>query len=495
MSGQRPGKILFGAVLLMVCLTSAIAAAGEMRFQTSGKVARYFEKAKQNEATLIAFLHKMPKGGDLHTHPSGAIAAESLIEIAIDQGFHFDRDNRKFTRELPAGRHFTPEEMTATFWNTAEIIEAISTRNYEVGNESGHDRFFRTFYHFDELLPDDLPTFREVFWRAVNQGVTLLELMTTPGDGPEWAAEVERIRREVLEEFRQKGQTRELEVRISYPLYRGYDNIEAFKEEVDKAFKATAANPELVTSVTILAPEDEWYSQFFFKQQMRLIDEAVRMGLEAHRRDPMNNPPPPQFNLHAGELTTEYARYESMLDRISHTIQYGHARRIGHGTSIMWEDDVYGLLKLMRDQGVAVEICPSSSETILKVSGGDRHPFRLYWEAGVPVVLATDDEGVSRTNLTLEYAKAARWFGLSYGEIKWLAFNSIEYSFLPGESYFLKGNYNSPRPKADALTATSRKAFLQRLLLNEFAEFERKMEAVVNESGWGEAKPAAKRRP
>jgi adenosine deaminase len=487
-------KKLAFAGLIFICVTALIivvyqkpwgnGAHQEMRFQTSAKVARYFETAKQNEASLAAFLHKMPKGGDLHTHLSGAVMAESIVKNAIEHGIYFDRDNRSFSRTRPAGRHFTPSELTETFWNTAEVIEAVSMRNYELSGESGHERFFRTFYRFDEALPGDMSILREIFWRAVNQNIIHLELMTTPGDNPEWSAEFEKIRLDVLEEFRQKGQERELIVLVSYPLYRGFYTIDAFKDNVDRAMKAAAANPDLVVGVTILAPEDEWYSQLFFKQHMQIINEAVRQSIEAHERDPANNPPPPRFNLHSGELTLEYAAYESMVDRISYTIQYGHAKRIGHGTSIMWEDDVYGLLRKMRDEKIAVEICLSSSDGILKVSGADRHPFRFYWDAGVPVVLATDDEGVSRINLTMEYVKAARTFGLSYGQIKWLAFNSIEYSFLSGDSYFINGNFNTPRRNAERIAEVSRKAYMQQLLIKEFAEFEQKMESVIKEFGW-----------
>lgn len=234
----------------------------------------------------------------------------------------------------------------------------------------------------------------------------------------------------------------------------------------------------------MLQPEDDWTSQHYFPEQMRIIDAAVKRYAEAHAADPANNPPPPRFNLHAGELTMEYATYESMRDRISTTIALGHASRIGHGTSIMWEDDAYGLLRRMRDDRIAVEICLTSSEGILKVAGGERHPFRLYWDAGVPVVLATDDEGVSRSNLTVDFAKAATWFGLTYGEMKWLAFSSLEYAFLPGENYFVNGDFNRPRPDGYALAQCSQKVYLQRQLMNAFAEYERNMERVIDEFGW-----------
>ena len=58
----------------------------------------------------------------------------------------------------------------------------------------------------------------------------------------------------------------------------------------------------------------------------------------------------------------------------------------------------------------------------------------------MPVVVATDDEGVARSDLTNEYQRAVEEHGLSYGELKGISRNSIEYSFLPAtEKTRLKG--------------------------------------------------------
>ena len=82
------------------------------------------------------------------------------------------------------------------------------------------------------------------------------------------------------------------------------------------------------------------------------------------------------------------------------------AERIGHGVDVMYEDDARELLKEMADKHVMVEINLSSNEGILGVEG-DEHPFPVYRSAHVPVALSTDDEGVSRIDLTHEYVRAA----------------------------------------------------------------------------------------
>jgi adenosine deaminase/adenosine deaminase CECR1 len=90
-------------------------------------------------------------------------------------------------------------------------------------------------------------------------------------------------------------------------------------------------------------------------------------------------------------------------------------------------------MQAMKKRGVAAEICLTSNDVILGVKGRD-HPLPDYLAAGVPVVLASDDEGVSRIDLSNEYLRAAQTYGMSYPQLKQLSRNSLEYSFLPGAS-------------------------------------------------------------
>jgi adenosine deaminase len=83
----------------------------------------------------------------------------------------------------------------------------------------------------------------------------------------------------------------------------------------------------------------------------------------------------------------------------------------------------------MRKKPVVVEINLTSNDVILGVRGKD-HPLPAYRAAGVPLVLSTDDAGVSRIDLTHEYVRAARDYRLGYRDLKELARNSLTYSFL-----------------------------------------------------------------
>ena len=75
----------------------------------------------------------------------------------------------------------------------------------------------------------------------------------------------------------------------------------------------------------------------------------------------------------------------------------------------------------------------SAVEGILGITG-NRHPFQYYRAAHVPVALSTDDQGVSRIDLTHEYVRAANDYHLSYEDLKQLARTGMEHNFLPGAS-------------------------------------------------------------
>jgi adenosine deaminase len=143
------------------------------------------------------------------------------------------------------------------------------------------------------------------------------------------------------------------------------------------------------------------------------------------------------------------------------------------------------LLVTMAATGVGVEVNLTSSTIILGVTG-DRHPFATYRAAGVPLTLSTDDEGVSRIDLTHEYQLAVETYDLAYKDIKALARNALELSFIGGKSLFTgigTGRYTGPcrketpgekKASADchAFLAANEKAQMQWALEDRFHAFE-----------------------
>jgi adenosine deaminase len=143
--------------------------------------------------------------------------------------------------------------------------------------------------------------------------------------------------------------------------------------------------------------------------------------------------PKVNISLHAGELTPGLVPPEGLRFHIRQAVELGHAERIGHGVDVMYEDNAQVLLKEMAQKHVMVEINLSSNEGILGIKGAE-HPFSIYRAAHVPVALSTDDEGVSRIDITHEYTRAALDYHLSYEDLKQLARTGMEHNFLPGAS-------------------------------------------------------------
>ncbi len=99
----------------------------------------------------------------------------------------------------------------------------------------------------------------------------------------------------------------------------------------------------------------------------------------------------------------------------------------------------------MAAKKIAVEINLTSNDITPGIKGAE-HPLALYRRAGVPVTLSADDEGVFRIDLTHEYVRAATEQNLGYLDLKKLARNGLEYSFLPGQSLWQSGDYAKPAP-------------------------------------------------
>jgi len=137
-------------------------------------------------------------------------------------------------------------------------------------------------------------------------------------------------------------------------------------------------------------------------------------------------------------------------------------------------------------RNVLVEINLTSNDLILHVSG-ENHPLPVYLKYGVPVALSTDDEGVSRSDMTHEYLRAEEDFALPYTTLKRMTRMSLEHSFLPGESLWsdtrtsfrpvavcagsLGGN---PSQACSEFLAANERAHEQWKLESKFAEFEKK---------------------
>ncbi|MEX0168382.1 adenosine deaminase family protein [Streptomyces sp. LMG1-1-1.1] len=443
---------------------------------------------RDEPAALQAFFRALPKGGELHNHLSGAVSTEYLIRLAAEDGLCVD--TATMTAVVPpcgAGTRPAADANTDRAFRDA-LVRAWSMQDFPPGG-NGHDHFFDTFGKFGEVTWRHrgklLAEFADT---VVEQNQFYLETMISPASESAkklanevgWDADLARMHARLVAdgkldkvvaearkeaddgdaEFRSEARCATeaprpgcgLTVRWISQVSRGSTNERVFTQ-MALGMRLAEADPRFV-AVNLVQPEDWDTSLANYSTQMRMLKYLRGVYPKAH------------LTLHAGELWPGLVKPEDLTFHIGEAVDVAGADRIGHGVDLVHENDWRRVADTMAARRVAVEVPFTSNAQILGVEGAD-HPFETYRAHGVPVVLATDDPGVSRIDVTHEYRYAAETYGLTYRELKDLARASLEYAFLPGASlwhgnptrdgYRLAGACRPDEPGSDRLRPVCRR--------------------------------------
>ena len=82
-------------VALSLMLYPSVATSQE---DLDGSVSKLFEQIKTKPVELRHFLQNFPKGGDLHSHLSGAVYAESYLELASERDLCVDLKSKVLSK-------------------------------------------------------------------------------------------------------------------------------------------------------------------------------------------------------------------------------------------------------------------------------------------------------------------------------------------------------------------------------------------------------------
>ncbi|CAF0778744.1 unnamed protein product [Adineta ricciae] len=178
-----------------------------------------------------------------------------------------------------------------------------------------------------------------------------------------------------------------------------------------------ATRTDLIVGVNIVGPEHGFIALTDYSLHMKMF-----RFLKKHF-------PYVKLSMHAGELVLGLVPPEQLQFHIREAIEIAGANRIGHGIDIFYEKHSYELLQKMKQNQIAVEVVVSSNAFILGIQN-QAHPMLVYKAHQVPLVIATDDPGVSRSSMTNEYLLFCDRYKPSYAELKTFVYDSIRYSFL-----------------------------------------------------------------
>lgn len=435
------------------------------------------QAVRNDPLALHTLLMGMPKGADLHNHLSGAVYAESFIRAAVEDGLCVDPSSNAFAKPQSVSTATPPEPVCGEGKVPAAralkdqhlydaLVNSFSMRSFvPSAGVSGHDHFFDTFGKFSGTAVRHIGEWLdEVASRAAAQNEQYLELMANASatrlysivEEVEWSDDFKQMRDELLarglrddvaaahtywdqaeasrRQIEHCGATEEspackVAERYVFQVSRGNPKKLVFAQAL-LGFEIASADPRIV-GVNFVQPEDGYTSMTDYVLQMRMVGFLHEQYPKVH------------ISLHAGELAPGLVPPDGLCCHIRLAVEEAHAERIGHGVDVMYEDRPHELLKEMAKRHVMVEINLTSNDVILGVKGKD-HPFPLYRLFHVPVALSTDDEGVSRIDLTNEYVRAVQTYGLTYADLKQMVRTGLERSFLPGASLWREADVFGP---------------------------------------------------
>ena len=350
--------------------------------------------AGMTPAEREGFFKKMPKGGELHVHLTGAVPGDKILEIGEQLGTKFSVAGILSVMRIPDlsayGVDASKDALTAGEMSPAlrkDLAAAMVTRDGET-----FPQFLDKWKVIGAVIRDDrsyYPMIRYLADYAKEQNIVYLEIMVTGFPAVQHAS-VDAAKRVEAE----TGVT--IRLMIS-------DGWNASKAQDDEAIAtAQALSGDGVVGFNMVADERlpplNHYEAF-----KPLRDRLARLSV----------------SLHAGEQSGTASNIVN--DLLLNPKRYGHATHV--------EEDPIAETVVYENK-IPVEVSLISNEKTLVLKDLTRHPETKFLAWGVPVVPSTDDPGVFGSTLSQEYQLSQSQFNLSWDQLKEMSRNAVRYSFV-----------------------------------------------------------------
>ncbi len=173
---------------------------------------------------------------------------------------------------------------------------------------------------------------------------------------------------------------------------------------------------------------------------MALVDEIVAVALELRREAGIvalglgGREQTELLQAHARNFRRAVARGLPVVahageqagpEDVAACLRFLPVSRLGHGLSAINDPS---LLRRLAQEQIPLELCLTSNLALTDVGGVMSHPIHRALDAGVPIILGTDDPAIFATDLPSEFALLARQ-GLNSSVLDAIANTAWRYAF------------------------------------------------------------------
>lgn len=311
---------------------------------------------------------------DLHCHLDGSVRPETVFELAVKQGLAKPEDKDVVIRSLSA-----PEDCQ----NLDEYINCFDLPIKVMQTKGALERI--SF---------------ELFEDAANENVKYLEVRFGPLLHQNLGLSVSDIIESVVNGMKRAEAMYDIHGNYILSVLRGMPQ-DQIKAVID------AGAPWLndgVVAFDIAGGEKPDFCADFPEFTQYALDKGYRL------------------TVHAGEQWYGKNVYDAVTTL--------GAERIGHGVYIKDHKESYSVVK---DQAIALEICPTSNVHTKCIEAFSDHPISDFYKDGIVVTINTDNRTVSQTTMTDEVRKVIETFDLTKQDYQKIYSYSVNNSFASEE--------------------------------------------------------------
>ncbi len=355
----------------------------------------------------LRILKKIPKA-ELHSHLGGVLSPEEIIQVA--------QEEKNYAADIknPASVRFKNHiQKILSYKNIEDFEKAVygeylePQKFYRIGIDK-----YRQLGDFQGsgLLQTEKTISRTIELYAqslIAQNVKYVEIRCSPYNYTRAGLTINQVvncMMKTLDLYKN-----DFEYRFIYILNRS-SKSEAIKESVDKILNLLNENKNFaqkLVAIDLAGSENEDTRPSKLREYfMPLLEKCINI------------------TIHAGETDTVQSIWEA--------VYHLSADRIGHGLKLLDNEE---LINRLLNKNIGIEMCPSSNQQIVGFNQTDqKYPLVDYLNRGLKVTINTDDQGISRTNLTAEFKKALELCpGLTLWDFIVMIRNSLSIAFCDSE--------------------------------------------------------------